>query len=136
MLKALRSTLAKGEVLRGYRAFSRVIGEGQSLLRGTLRCFFIIEPGFDSRVRVGFSVSRSIRHAVERNRVRRWMREAYRKHKGLLADIPQSNIGSLSIVFMASAGDRSVHRGDTYATTEQAIVIFLKELQREFSKRP
>ena len=39
-------------------------------------------PSPTGDMRVGFTVSRKVGNAVVRNRVKRWLREAYRAHKG------------------------------------------------------
>lgn len=70
--------MRKAEILRGYRAFSRVIGEGRTNARPPVRLFIRPDPTLGSSLKVGFSVSRSIRTAVRRNRCRRLLREAFR----------------------------------------------------------
>jgi ribonuclease P protein component len=70
--------LRKSEILRGYRAFSRVIGEGRSSAQSPVRLFVRSDPTLGNLLKVGFSVSRSIRSAVRRNRCRRLLREAFR----------------------------------------------------------
>lgn len=73
--------LRKSEILRGYRAFSRVIGEGRSSARPPVRLFVRVDPTLGSSLKVGFSVSRSVRTAVQRNRFKRLLREAFRLNR-------------------------------------------------------
>lgn len=73
--------LRKAEILHGYRSFSRVIGEGRSVARPPVRLFVRVDPTLGSTLKVGFSVSRSVRGAVQRNRFRRLLRESFRLNR-------------------------------------------------------
>ena len=57
------------------------------------RTFVALWRAGQARRRAGFAVSRQVRHAVDRNRVRRRLREAYRQRK---AEFPTD----LSLVFI------------------------------------
>lgn len=86
--------LNKSEILRGYRAFSRVIGEGRSAVRPPVRLFVRVNPTLGSTLKVGFSVSRSVRTAVQRNRFKRLLREAFRLNR------PETPLAGREIVLM------------------------------------
>jgi ribonuclease P protein component len=81
--------------LRGAEAFTRVFREGR---RRSDRCFTVIAaPGPGPRARLGLVVSRKVaRSAVQRNRIKRLVRESFRKRS---AQLP-----ALDIVVMASHG--------------------------------
>ena len=69
-------------------------GQSHSLVAFPLRAVFMTQDlktsslqGFQSPVSILISVpKRRFKHAVDRNRIKRQVREAYRKHKALLAD--------------------------------------------------
>ncbi len=132
-MKPPRQSLNKGEILRGYQAFSDIIVEGESLQRGALRCFFKREPDGKRNVRVGFSVSRSVHDAVERNRARRWMREAYRRNKTLLDDAASAFPLAAGIVFLLRVRGRLSRQKNSYVAIEQAMIFLLKELRRQLA---
>ncbi|MCX6132467.1 MAG: ribonuclease P protein component [Ignavibacteriales bacterium] len=135
-MKPPRASLKKQEILRGYHTFSRVITEGKSLQQGVVRCFFSPAPRPHNSVRIGFSVSRSVRNAVERNRARRWMKEAYRKNKNLLIDSLVPAQKSTDIVFMLRVRGRLSRMENARAAIDQAIVALLKELHHHLSEKP
>jgi len=70
--------LHKKEILRRAEDFTALFTKGSRWKGSALRFFYL--PS-DCR-QVGFSVSKKrIKKAVTRNRVKRWMREAYRRNK-------------------------------------------------------
>jgi ribonuclease P protein component len=84
----LRHTLRKSEILRGQKNFSFVFQHGKRIEGTFLRCFFC-SATTEARVglpryRIGFAVSRNIRRAVDRNRMKRLLRESYRRNKEIL----------------------------------------------------
>ena len=77
---------------------------------------------------MGFSVSRTVQNAVERNRARRWMKEAYRKNKLLLAGSSERAVVSADVVFMLRVRGRLSRKQDSRSGVDQAIVALLREL--------
>lgn len=78
-----RNTFQKHERLVGRDAFNTVMKEGRSLSDRPLRVVGRLVPlGDAAPARVAFAIpKRHVRNAVERNRIRRRMREAYRLEK-------------------------------------------------------
>ena len=83
---------------------------------------------------MGFSVSRSVRNAVERNRARRWMKEAYRKNKLLLAG--PSGPASADVVFMLRVRGSLSRTLSSRSGVDQAVVALLKELHHYLADKP
>ena len=135
-MNAPQLSLKKREILRGYQTFSRVISEGHSLQKGAIRCFFATAPGRHGSLRVGFSVSRSVRNAVERNRARRWMKEAYRRNKHLIAHPSVPTPVPIDIVFMIRVRERLLRAPEFRAAIDQAMTTLLKELHVHLSDKP
>jgi ribonuclease P protein component len=135
-VKSPRLSLRKTEILRGYQTFSRIITEGRSLQKGAIRCFFAMTQAPAAGTRVGFSVSRSVRNAVERNRARRWMKEAYRKNKYLLDDASGESSEPLDVVFMVRVRDRLSRARGSHAAIDQAMIALLKELHQHRLEKP
>ena len=91
-------------VSRGFQKTSRILkrGEFRAIQRSPLRVttpHFIVYGRRRRRPdqRIGITVSRKVGNAVARNRVKRWVREAYRNHR-------QKWPSDLDFVFVARRG--------------------------------
>lgn len=84
----------------------------------------------DFPVKVMFSVSKKkFKRAVDRNRIKRLMREAYRKNKWLVYDELTKN-GKLIHLSFVFTGKSEI----SYAETEAKIILSLQRLIQEISK--
>jgi ribonuclease P protein component len=83
-LLQMKLTFNKSEKLKSEKLITQLFAEGESVLVYPLRMVYI-QTGFEDgvRVKVGVSVSkRHFKNAVDRNRIKRLIREAYRLQKG------------------------------------------------------
>jgi ribonuclease P protein component len=87
-------TLPKAARLRRRREFLLVQQRGRRLYSGEV-IVLALETG-GTRPRIGITVSSKVANAVARNRVKRWVREAFR---AVQADLP-----SIDLVVIARAG--------------------------------
>ena len=77
----MQYTLPKSNILRGYQSFSRIIGNGTSVQETLLTGYVSAQPNTKPDAVIGFTVSKKRTPlAVHRNRIKRLMREAVRKH--------------------------------------------------------
>ena len=86
-MKQKAASFTKGEKLCGFRAISELFSEGRPLNLPPLRIIYRITPEDPSLkpVRVLISVpKRYFRKAVDRNLIKRRIREAYRQNKPVL----------------------------------------------------
>lgn len=76
--------LPKSERLCGKKAMETLFGEGRGLGCGCIRCRYLFREGEEpSRIVVSVP-KRLFKRAVKRNLLKRRLREAYRRQKGLL----------------------------------------------------
>lgn len=69
--------LRKREILRGKKSFDEVFQRGR-VLRGKYVNIYFIES---QDTKIGFCLSKAFKKAVERNRIKRLLREIYRNEK-------------------------------------------------------
>lgn len=96
-------TYSKTEKLKSRTLLNQVFAEGKSLNAFPLKITFTskdIETKSSSKVGVGAS-SRYFKKAVDRNRIKRLLREAYRIHKNQLIDLlPEKKQLNVFILFI------------------------------------
>ncbi len=83
----MKATLQKQEHLKSKKEIQRLFTEGKRINQFTLQFLFISGSNTDSILQVGFSVpKKKVPLAVHRNRIKRLMREVYRKNKSLFIE--------------------------------------------------
>ena len=132
----MRMTLRKGDILRGYGAFSDVIARGGSRAFPPLRLFYRIDPAGSPGIKAGFATSRQIRNAASRNRLKRLLREAFRLHRdqtGLEEAGKRAEI-RLVILYTGNAGRKAT----TVPLTEiqSSLAPLLKSVAESVSGKP
>ncbi len=81
----MKFTFEKAEKLKSRKQIEQLFEEGLSLKEFPLRMRYLKVENSGSAFKVGFSVpKRNFKLAVHRNRIKRLLREAYRKNKHLL----------------------------------------------------
>ena len=107
----MRQTLPKSIILRGYQSFSNVITSGVSF-QGTLLTGFVLTNTSERNISVGFSVPKKrVSLAVNRNRIKRLIREAVRKHIGeVISAAKEKNIGVEIVVMFKREKQRDIKR--------------------------
>jgi ribonuclease P protein component len=112
-----RLTFSKGERLCNYHRIQKLFQEGNSLKKYPIKLLYLAVDSQEVNNQVLISVpKRKVRRAVHRNRIKRLIRESYRKQKSLL-----SSSYSLAFVYM---GTEEV----SYPQVSQLVDALLKQL--------
>ncbi len=83
IIQYMRYTFPKREKLKSKKLIEQLFSEGKSVTAFPLRLIYLKTPlNYDVKAQTGVSVSkRHFKRAVDRNRIKRLMREAYRLNK-------------------------------------------------------
>ena len=118
-------TLGKSERLRYLSDIRTLFNEGRSIVAFPIRAVYIKKDRAQDQPPASILVSvpkRHFKHAVDRNRVKRQIRESYRKHKTLVTDsVPE---GKQLLVAFIWLSDR--HFGSD--EIESRIVSLLRKM--------
>ena len=84
----MRYTLGKEEKLKSKTLIEQLFAEGKNVKSFPFRLIYLkVNHADEFPIKVGFSVpKRNIKLAVNRNRIKRLMREVYRKNKHFIAE--------------------------------------------------
>jgi ribonuclease P protein component len=96
------NTLGRSERLKSKKCISALFETGSSLSVHPIRLIYILKSSPDnSPVKIGFTVpKKKFKRAIDRNLLKRRMREAYRLNKLLLEDNSQNNQLCLEIMLI------------------------------------
>jgi ribonuclease P protein component len=111
----------RAERLKSRKLIGALFTEGQSFAVFPLRVIFI-KSAEGSGVQAAFTVSkRHFKHAVQRNRIKRQLREAYRLRKNQFSD----TTGHISLMVLYTAKEAL-----PYSQIEAAMGRLLKKINR------
>ena len=108
----MKNQLPKRERLYLKRDLERLFASGQSFIAYPLRVVYCSEPATDRAPGVAILASapkRRVRHAVDRNRIKRLIREAYRTRKTSLTERCALHGRCLHIGFMYVGSNLPTH---------------------------
>lgn len=124
------NTLGRSERLKSEKGIGELFEKGYSLSSHPIRLAYIKSNHSDNTcIKAGFSVpKKNFKKAVDRNFLKRLMRESYRRNKHLLSFSTNSNPPSIDIMFIFQ-GKLSVD----FVTVDTCITSLLKKLNQKFA---
>jgi ribonuclease P protein component len=120
----VQHTLRKSEILRGYSVFSDILKNGESIHSSALQCYVKKKKREKNTpsVCVGFAVPRrDVSLAVDRNRVKRLLREAFRVNKESLCEAAGKADVQVALIFIFRNSRRADVRRLRYANIERDV---------------
>jgi ribonuclease P protein component len=127
----MRQTFTKDERLRKKLLITKLFQEGSSFYTFPFRLLWLSGPvpgGFPAQVLIVVP-KQLLRNASDRNKIKRRMREAYRKNKFILYDFLRENNGSLILAFTYTSKEIL-----PYDLLREKIIVLLQRLRTEYAK--
>jgi ribonuclease P protein component len=127
MEKAVRNTFGKEEKLKSKKVFEKLFEGGQSLFSHPLKLQYLEwnDESQKQNVKAGFSVSkRNFKNAVDRNHIKRQLREAYRLNKSLLIEHCKTEKKKMALLFIYVAKEKT-----EYKLIEKKMQLLLNQLK-------
>lgn len=122
----------KDERLSGKLSTDRLFEAGKGFIAYPLRfVYYQSEAAEKAKVRILISVpKKKIRHAVDRNRIKRLIREAYRLNKQLLTDVLESDANCLHLGIIYLSNEPA-----NYGVIEEKMIAALQKLRLRVSNK-
>jgi ribonuclease P protein component len=131
---AKQFTLGKEERLKSRKLTEELFGSGKSFAVFPLRVFYKIidQPQWKFPVQAGVSVSgKNFKNAVDRNRIKRLLREAYRLQKTHLYECCRSKQKQLAVFFIYT--DKTL---PDQSLISSKMAVILKKLEAIINEVP
>ena len=121
-------TFGKNERLSGRNSVETLFGAGKSFNLNPFKIFYTVEQtGMPLEVKILVAVSKKkFRHAVDRNRLKRKTREAYRLNKSLLLNNLTTHTSSLNIGFVYVDSEKD----PSFALIQKSMITCLEKITR------
>jgi ribonuclease P protein component len=129
--KPIRNTFSAAEKLKSRKVLELLFEEGKAFSAYPIRLVYLEQP-FDPQAPVKIATSapkRKMKHAHDRNRTKRLLREAYRKHKHQLIDYCLSAEKSFALLFISQC-----NTPPEYSVVEEKLILLLKRLTPDDKK--
>jgi len=120
-------TYPRSEKLKSRKLIQELFAKGKSVSVAPVKCLFLLKPeGMNELIQTGVGVSaRNFRKSVQRNRIKRMMREAYRNNNHSLHQALSQQQTSLAL-FMLYLG-KDMPQWDELQT---AVKLALNKLEK------
>ena len=128
--RKLDFTLPRSRILRGKKNFERLFQRSTLLTKSAIQFRYRIYPDPSEGSFVGFLVpKRIVRGAVDRNRMKRWLREAYRTNQHLLNDVLTEAKTGFHAAFLIRKP------AENYSVVKEEVVLLLKKAAKNLEIR-
>ena len=115
----MKLTFGKDKKLKSQKEIDKLFSDGKNFHRSPVRAVYFYEADLDSELKIGVSVpKKKFKKAVDRNLLKRRMREAFRLNQTKL-----NHTGKLNIMFIYSS-----HEILPYSEIEKSMIALLGSL--------
>ena len=125
----MKFTLGKDEKLKSRKLIEHLFGEGKRVKSFPLQLIYLqINHDSEFPIKVGFSVPKKVvKLAIDRIRIKRMMREAYRLNKYLISE----NIKDPYIFMFIYTANEELKYADLEEVFKRVFVKFLRKIEED-----
>lgn len=125
IFEGMNLSLPKAKRIKKRDDIKLLFTKGKRIQKHPIQLVYANRESEEAGIKIGVSVpKRKFKKAVDRNRIKRLMREAYRINQGLITNYNTTNNKCLLLMFVY-IGKQAI----TYSEIEQKIVLLLQELE-------
>ncbi|WP_020403620.1 ribonuclease P protein component [Gracilimonas tropica] len=122
-----RFTLPKSHILRGRRNFEELFSSSSLISNKDVNLRFATYPQASRKHLVGFIAPKKTGTAVQRNRTKRLLREAYRLNQHIITELPEIADIGLHYAFLAKRANLS------FDSIQPQVIELLTELRQRIT---
>lgn len=116
----------KSQRLKSRKKLQQVFAEGKSVRTKELRLVYMVEKSQSAEIKCGVGLTtRNFKHAVDRNRIKRLLREAYRLQQHDLKSYMEEHPAALSLFILYTGKELPV-----YGPIYENVGVALQKLQK------
>ena len=120
-------SFGKAEKLKSRKSIEALFAEGEAFTRFPIRVVYRLLPAHEGAVLAGVSASKKyFKRAVDRNRIKRLLREAYRLQKTELKTLAEEKGLEVQVFFLFVGKDLP-----TFADTKASMLLCLQQLHKK-----
>jgi ribonuclease P protein component len=126
--------LPRREVIRGAKSFGLIFRSGKRIDGNILRCFVVfrkVELEEKKCTLFGVKISRSVKRAVDRNRIKRMVRESFRINKHII-DFEALNSYSVSDVLFYFPGYNTKYSKQISKLIQNETLELLEKIKHNY----
>jgi ribonuclease P protein component len=116
-------SLPRSKILRGRKNFQRLFEQSRVIRTPSVHLRYRIYEDASEGCQMGFIVKKKLGRAVTRNKIKRWLREAYRTQQHVLSDLFEKKEFGLHGVFMIQ------HTNADFQSVRNDVLILMNRLR-------
>jgi ribonuclease P protein component len=116
-------SLPRSKILRGRKNFQRLFEKSRVIKTPSVHLRYRIYEDSSEGCQIGFIVKKKLGNAAKRNRIKRWLREAYRTQQYHLSDLFEAKAFGFHGVFMIQ------HVNVDFQTIREDVSGLLKKMR-------